>query len=515
MSIARVKRPLPLALMVACLAANVTMAAACWRRSARVAPAPAASEAPPPPAPQSIPPARGVTAKVRPPPEVLAVSEAFANAAAAVRPSVVRLDVEEIADPSGLTESSPHEPGEVPNSLRRFFHLGAPVAPKARVPVHGTGSGIVIDGKGDVLTNSHVVRGADKVTIKLPDRRAFTGRVIGTDPLTDVGVVRFEHPPAGLVAARLGDSERLRIGQWVIAVGSSLGLDQTVTAGIISGVGETGSQFRFLSAERVRRYIQTDAEINPGNSGGPLVDLEGEVLGLNTLINVGPGGSYGFAIPINQASQVAATLVKEGRVRYPYLGVTVVAIADIPPSLRDQLGQALPAEGAIVAGVSPGGPAETAGLEPGDVVTKVAGRAIEASGDLVAEVSEQPIGGDVVVDYARDGQRRSMRVKVGEYPVEPASGDGRIGVALQTLTPQLSKQLGLDPRTRGAVVTEVMPGSPAEQARLRVGDVIRQIDHRAVGSADDAVAAFRSGKGPRRLGLVSPSGTRFATVTPR
>jgi serine protease Do len=328
-------------------------------------------------------------------------------------------------------------------------------------------------------------------------------------------VVKFEKAPAGLVAARLGDSDKLRIGQWIIAVGSPLGMAQTVTAGIVSGVGETGSDFRFISGERVRKYIQTDAEINPGNSGGPLVSLEGEVLGLNTLINVGPGGSYGFAIPINQVSRVAATLIKEGRVRYPYIGVSVVAVADIPDALREQLGQGLPQAGAIVASVAPGGPADAAGLKPGDIVTKVAGRPIKRSGDLVADISDQAIGGDVVVDYTRGANSGSLHVKVGEYPVEPASGEGRIGVALQSLTQPLAKSLGLDPRTKGAVVIEVTPGSPAEQSGLVVGDVIRQIDRRPVPNADDAVAAIRSGKGARLLRVVSAAGTRLVTVAPR
>ena len=238
-----------------------------------------------------------------------------------------------------------------------------------------------------MLTNGHVVRGARKVTIGLADQRKFAARVIGTDPLTDVGVVRFEKPPPGLVAARLGDSDRLRIGEWTIAVGSPLGMDQTVTVGIISGVGATGSHFRFESGERVRKYIQTDAKINPGNSGGPLVNLEGEVVGINTLINVGPGGSYGFAIPINQAWQVAGLLIKDGHVRYPYIGVAVSTLSDVPKALRDRVGTNLPPEGALVSSVAPGGPADGAGLAAGDVITKIAGRVVKTGSDVVAGIS--------------------------------------------------------------------------------------------------------------------------------
>jgi serine protease Do len=339
--------------------------------------------------------------------------------------------------------------------------------------------------------------------------------VIGADPLTDVAVVRFDKVPPGLVAARLADPNKLRTGEWVIAVGSPLGMDQTVTAGIVSGVGETGGHFRFESGERVRKYIQTDAEINPGNSGGPLVDLEGEVLGLNTIINVGPGGGYGFAIPVTQADEVATTLIKEGRIRYPYVGLSVLALGDLPPSLLEQLGAGLPREGAIVAAVALGGPGVAAGLRPGDVVTKIAGRPIKTAGDVVASVSAQPIGGDAGVDYVRAGVARSTHIKVGEYPVEPAGADGRIGVALQTLTEALARSLDLARGTRGAAVTEVIPGSPAEQAGLSVGDVISQIDRRPVASADEAVAAIRSGKGKRVLRVTSVGGTRAVAVTPR
>jgi serine protease Do len=494
------------------LLGSLAGAGGCRRFSSHPHPALAATPA----RPTAVTPARdAVTAKIRPSPVAMALSDAFADAAQAIRPSVVRLDVEEAADASDLKDVEHAARPDLPPFLQRLLSPGGKKAPNRRVPVAGTGSGIIIDARGDVLTNSHVVRGAEKVTIKLPDQRSFPGRVIGADPLTDVAVVRFEKTPSGLVAARLGDSKKLRAGEWVIAVGSPLGMDQTVTAGIVSGVGETGGHFRFESGERVRQYIQTDAEINPGNSGGPLVDLEGEVLGLNTIVNVGPGGGYGFAIPVAQAAEVATTLIKEGRVRYPYLGLSVVALSDLPAGLVAELGPTLPREGAIVATVALAGPGVAAGLRPGDVVTKIAGRPIKTAGDVVGSVSAQPIGSDAAIDYVRGGVSRSTHLKVGEYPVEPASADGRIGVALQTLTEALAQLLDLERGTRGAVVTEVIPGSPAEQAGLAVGDVIRQIDRRPVTSADDAVAAIRSGKGKRMLRVTGASGTRAVAVTPR
>jgi serine protease Do len=465
-----------------------------------------------------------VTPKLEPSEQARALSDAYARVAEAIRPSVVRLDVEGLAPQEQGHAAEP--PSDAPDFLRKFFGEGGGDGDEGQLPwqgtpsprrMQGTGAGVIIDSAGHILTNGHVVSGASKVTIKLPDQRSFAGRVVGTDPLTDLGVVRFEKLPTGMVAARLGDSDRLRIGELAIAVGSPLGMDQTVTAGIISGVGQTGSRFRFQSGERVRKYIQTDAEINPGNSGGPLVNLEGEVIGINTLINVGPGGSYGFAIPINQASHIANVLIKDGHVRYSYVGVSVIDAADAAKALGDQASKKLPKEGALVASVTPGGPAAAAGIKAGDVIVKLGGRPIKTGGDLVADVTEQKIGDKVTIDYVRDGAARSAEVKVGEYSEkagpEAASG-ARIGVALQDLTPPIAESLGLDPRMKGAVITEVQGGGPADKAGLAAGDVIRQIDNKPIANADDAVAAMVSKKGAHLMRVTNASGTRFVTVKP-
>jgi serine protease Do len=459
-----------------------------------------------------------VTPKLEPSPEAQALSNAFEAVAQAIRPSVVRVDVEGISRPEGA-ESGEGEP-DLPEFLKRFFDMPN-LPPQPRQLLHGTGSGVIVDGAGDVLTNAHVVRGARKVTLGFADGRSFPARVVGTDPLTDVGVVRFEKPPGAgsLVAARMGDSDKLRIGEWSLAVGSPLGMDQTVTVGIISGVGATGAHFRFESGERVRKYIQTDAKINPGNSGGPLVNIQGEVVGINTLINVGPGGSYGFAIPINQAWQVAGVLIKEGHVRYPFIGVSVVSMTDVAKQAQQGAGKSTPAEGAYVGGVTAGGPAASAGIQPGDVITRIGGRAIKSASDVVEAVSAQHIGGTVPVEVTRDGATRKIDVRVEEYPSEPSgpteAGASHIGVALQTLTPPLAESLGLDGGTKGAVITEVVPGSPADKAKLAPGDVIREIDKKPIASADDAVAAMRTGKGPRLLRITNASGTRYVAVTPQ
>jgi S1-C subfamily serine protease len=383
----------------------------------------------------------------------------------------------------------------------------------------GTGSGFVLDRGGHVVTNRHVVARADKVRVRFPDGRELGARVVGQDPLTDLAVLKLDRAPRDLTAARIGDSDALRVGQWVLAVGSPLGLEQSVTAGIVSGLGRTGGRMQ-LSGERVRRYIQTDAAINPGNSGGPLVTLAAEVVGINAVINVGPGGAYGFAIPIKQAAGVVEILKREGRVRYPFMGVQAANVADLPPEAARRLGGEPPKEGAFLSGVMPGGPAAEAGLRPGDVILKIGGAAVKTASDLVDAVSGQKIGASVDVEYWREGRGKPerARVKIGELPAEEAPGAGRearLGVALQTLNEPLARALGLPPATRGALIAEVEPASPAARAGLAPGDVVVEIDRKPVTSAQDLTEALgRGGKTPRLLRVRNAAGVRFVTVTP-
>ncbi len=461
----------------------------------------------------------GVTRRTPAPGEARALSDGFAAAAAAIRPSVVRIDVD-IARPTAYSARGDGQGApdpDLPDFLRRFFQfeqgLPMPGAPEAQ---HGTGSGFILaQPPGHVLTNSHVIHGATRVTIVTSDSKRFQAEVVGDDPETDVGVVRFEHAPDGLVAARLGDSGHLKVGEWALAVGSPLGLDQTVTAGIVSGLGKTGGKMR-LSGERVRQYIQTDALINPGNSGGPLLNLDGEVIGVNTLINVGPGGSYGFAIPINQAKQVAQTLAKEGRVRYPYIGVMVGDVQEMPEDVRSNLPKGSPEKGAFVSEVAPGGPAAHAGLAAGDIIVKLDGHTVESSGELIEQVSAHKIGDKVALEYVRNGEAKRADIKIGELPNQRAQADeGRIGLTLQTLTDTLADALGVERGTRGAAVVEVRSGSPAERAGLQPGDVIVQVDRQGVKSAEDVAERLEQNSDkPHLLRVLGPHGARFVTLRP-
>jgi serine protease Do len=454
-------------------------------------------------------PAAEVTPRLTVPQAAEVMTEAFANAAKAIRPSVVRIDVEVgVGRGEGLTQQG--DRGDIEEFFRRFFDQEGP-GPSTPTPRRGTGSGVIADAAGHVITNAHVVAKAQKVTIVMVDGRKFPAKVLGTDPRTDIGVLRFEESPGQLTTARFGNSDDLRVGQWVLAVGSPLGMDQSVTAGIVSGIGTAQSRVRV--SERARGYIQTDASINPGNSGGPLVNLAGEVVGINTLINVGPGGAYGFAIPVAQVAEVSQTLIKEGRVRYPFLGVSVGNLEDLSDDERKQLGK-LPDKGAVVTAVVPGSPAQEVGIRPGDVITRIGDRAVESAADVVDAVSRRGIGAKAQVDYVRDGKKQTAQVTLKELPGEEAGPGAPLGMALQDLDEGLARSLGLDPRTRGAVVADVIPESPAARAGLRPGDVIVEVDRKAVRSADEVAAALRAGdKKQRLLRVVGAGGARFVTLT--
>ena len=475
------------------------------------APTPGSTGAHPAPgAPPAVPPA-AVTQKMEIPAEARALSRAFSNVAKAMGPSVVRIDVE-VAHPDRDEEAAAGE--RLPPQLRRFFQFGEPDPS----PQRGTGSGVVLDGAGNIVTNRHVVSKATKVSVTLSNGTELSAHVVGADQQTDVAVVRLDRPPAGLTAARIGDSDKLEVGEWVLAVGSPLGLDQTVTAGILSGKGRVGRHVQ-MSGERVRSYIQTDAKINPGNSGGPLVNLGAEVIGINTLINTGPGGAYGFAIPINQVKRVAQALIKDGRMRYPYLGVLLGDLRDLSEAQRALISRAgtPPTEGAFVSGLTPQSPAASSGLRTGDVIVGLDKKPVESAGDVVDYVSDQGIGSKIQVQYVRDGKKATLAVVLGELPngESPAalSDDSGFGLALQTLTPQLAESLGLRRDVKGAAIVEVAAGSPAEKASLQAGVVIVEIARKATPTAEDAEGALRASRRSSHLLRVrGPNGARFVTL---
>ncbi|MFH0996075.1 MAG: DegQ family serine endoprotease [Pseudomonadota bacterium] len=374
----------------------------------------------------------------------------------------------------------------------------------------GVGSGCIISRDGYILTNNHVVEGADQIKVKLADGKERDGRIIGRDPKTDLALVKIDGA-SDLKPLKLGDSDALKVGNWVVAVGSPFGLEQTVTAGIVSAKG------RVIGSGPYDNFIQTDASINPGNSGGPLINMQGEVVGINTAI-IASGQGIGFAIPINMAKEVAPQLQKKGRVTRGLLGVN---IQDVTPNLAKSFGLK-ESKGALVAQVTSEGPAEKAGIEQGDVIVMLDGQMVADAKDLSRIVASTTVGKTVTVKVLRDGKEVAREVKVGEMEEEGKTATANtpshksLGVAVQNLTPQIARELGLK-GTAGVVVTEVEPGSAAAEATIRTGDVIREVNRKPVRDVDDFAQKIEKTKGQESVLLLIQRGqnTMFAAVTPR
>lgn len=418
------------------------------------------------------------------------LSQAFRSAADRVLPTVVTVQTR--VAPRRMARTMPDNPFRG-TPFEEFFRGGAgrSLMPEFTPPREGLGSGVLIDPSGIVLTNSHVVTGADQVTVQLADGREFSATGIKVDPLTDIAVLRIENA-GSLPSARLGDSDQLQIGDWVLAIGSPFGLDATVSAGIISAKGRS-----LRSADRAQ-FLQTDAAINPGNSGGPLVNLRGEVVGINTAIATGTGGyqGIGFAIPSNLARWVADKLIREGEVRRAYLGI---GIEPLTSELGSQLGVPEGTKGIVVREVRPDAPAAKAGLEPGDVVTQFAGTPVTSTVELQRAVEKTPVNTRAEVRLLRGGRPVKVTVVLEALPTEVAVGEGGLpeepsqapggyraqdlGLEVQDLTEQLAGQLGYDPKTRGVVIAWVDPSGLARQAGLDEGMLIAQVGRQPVEDA--------------------------------
>ena len=348
----------------------------------------------------------------------------------------------------------------------------------------GEGSGFVIDPSGYILTNNHVIESASAILVRLQNRREYPATVVGTDPNTDIALLKIE-PSEPLAAAPLGDSDGLHVGDWVVAIGSPLGLDFTVTAGIVSALGRR--EVHPDGRELYENFIQTDASINPGNSGGPLINLRGEVIGINTAVNrIGQG--IGFAIPVNMVKILIPQLLETGRVRRSCIGVRINPMSR---ELALTYGLETPM-GALVVGVNPGGPGDQAGLEVGDVILGFNGEEIEEARELPWLASVAGVGGNVEIDVLRDGSRTRLPVVLGEHPCEarPVSAgssgggsSGPLGISVRGLDPTQSHSLGLPPGI-GVLVDEIGGGSPARGSGLRVGDVILEVGSETVANPD-------------------------------
>ncbi|MFH0901959.1 MAG: Do family serine endopeptidase [Pseudomonadota bacterium] len=411
-----------------------------------------------------------------------------------------------------LLKTAPAE--ESPSVLEPWLRRLPEPEPKER-RTRGLGSGIIVSSDGYVLTNNHLVEGATKVGVTLADGRALVAKVVGTDSPTDLAVIHVA--ATDLPTVVFGDSAAMRIGDFAIAFGNPFGLGQTVTAGIISAVGRGN-----VGISDYEDFLQTDAAINPGNSGGALVNHRGELIGISTaIVSSGSPGNQGigFAVPSNMAKGVMEQIIRTGKVVRGWLGVS---IQDLTPSLAGALGIG-DRRGALVSDTTPGSPAEAAGIKQGDVIVELDGQAVAKSSELRNRIAATPPGTRVTLAIERArGERRELLVELKELPSGAMPKQPRpekekeqqqqLGLQVATLSPDVARQLGLPPDTGGVVVVKVVPVSPAAEAGFRVGDVIREIDRRPVGSPSE-VQRFIDKEGDKPLlFLVIRAGTVLFVV---
>ncbi len=428
----------------------------------------------------------------------------FVSLARRLGPIVVNVSVRQKASreqgaPPSLGENDPS--GEF---WHRFF--GQPFGMPPRGAQEQLGSGFIIDAKGMVVTNNHVVENADKITVKLSDEREFDGKLVGRDAKTDLAVIRIGDGKEKFPVAPLGDSNQLQVGEWVMAMGSPFGLSNTVTAGIVSAKG------RNIGAGPYDNFIQTDASINPGNSGGPLINLRGEVIGINTAIFSQSGGNLGigFALPINLAKEILPELIKTGKVTRGWLGVSIQRVT---PEIAKGLG--LEKErGALVADVVEAGPAARAGIKSGDVIVEYDGKAIDQASQLPILVAETPIGKSVKIIVLRENKSVPITAKIEELKeqtkaVASAQESGELGLSVENVTAEIAKSLGLK-GAQGVVITDVQPGSPAADGGLQRGDVILELNRQPIRNVTELHKLLEQAKqGANLLFLISRGGNNL------
>ena len=424
----------------------------------------------------------------------------FAPIVKAVLPSVVNISSSKVVKAS----AEGMEQLQMDPMFRQFFGQGGMEVPKDRRE-KALGSGVIVSPEGYILTNNHVVDGATDVKVTLSDKREFQARIVGTDPKTDVAVLKIQ--ASNVVPLTIGDSSKVEVGDVAIAVGDPFGVGQTVTKGIISAKGRGG-----LGIEDYEDFLQTDAPINPGNSGGALVNDRGELIGINTaIISHGSGGSQGigFAVPSNLARQVMAQILKNGKVVRAYLGILP---QDVTPSMAKAFGEK-EAKGIVVGDVSPSSPAQDSGIQRGDIILELNGKPVSDSNQLRMSISMMAPGTSVQLKTVRNGNERNLTVKLAEMPTETAKlnsqeeGGSKAldGVEVSNLNPEIAQQLGVPDNTKGVVVTSVDPASKMADSGLSRGDVIQEVNHQSVKNVSEFQNALQK-SGDQPLLLVNRGG---------
>jgi serine protease Do len=407
----------------------------------------------------------------------------YAPVVKSVLPAVVNISS------SKLVQAHAESPQDMTPFFRQFFGGDgkgnfAPPEPQDHRE-KSLGSGVIVSPEGYILTNNHVIDGATDVRVTLSDKREFQARMVGSDPKTDIAVLKIE--AGNLSPITIGDSSKAEVGDTVLAIGDPFGVGETVTKGIVSATGRGN-----LGIEAYEDFIQTDAPINPGNSGGALINDRGELIGINTaIITHGSGGNQGigFAVPSNLARTVLEEILKNGKVTRAYLGIYP---QDVTPAIAKSFGEKDPL-GVLVGDVNPSSPAQAAGLERGDIILEVNGKPMADSNQLRMTISMMQPGSEAKLKVVRDGSQREVTVKLRELPTEEAqnnnpSGDepqATAGVEVADLTPEIAQQLNLPPTTTGVVVERVSPSSPLADSGLKKGDVVQEVNHQPVKNVSD------------------------------
>lgn len=427
------------------------------------------------------------------------LQQAFIDVASRLKASVVNIRVEKQSPSSSIRWSAPNGNSGVEEFFRKFFKAPGFKMPEPDLKTQAAGSGVIIDAKGIILTNNHVINNASKIVVKLQDDTELEAEILGQDPQTDLAVIKVE-PDKPLKPAVFADSEKVQVGQWCLAIGDPLGLEQTVTAGVVSALGRSG-----LGASTIEDFIQTDASINPGNSGGPLVDLNGKVIGINTLIFNAPGSGIGFAIPSSMASKIARQIITSGKVQRPYLGITMQPVTNELSrhfDLEDRYG-------AVVIQVVEDSPADKGGLKTMDIIRTINGKQMKDTNDVQKYVLNQEIGDNLNLGILRDGEKKTLKVKLERMPdsyglasknliekndkeADPKNQFEKLGFRVQKLNGDLSESMGLKNEI-GLVVTSIRNNSPADEGGLMTGDVIKQVNGKDIEDEKDLLTALKKG----------------------
>lgn len=506
--------------------------------------APQATQDPPPttPALPAPPPASGAQQSAAPPAPMRDAPASFRPLARQLLPAVVNISTtQNVQARGGNRPDAPEMPQAPPGSpfeefFRDFFNRNRP-GPQGQGPggprqsepqrprrAQSLGSGFIVDTSGIVVTNNHVIEGADEINVILQDNTSIRARLLGTDPRTDVAVLKIETDKP-LTAVPWGNSDEAQVGDWVMAIGNPFGLGGTVTVGIVSARGRDIRQGLYDD------FIQTDAAINRGNSGGPLFNMDGQVVGINTAIYSPTGGSIGigFSIPSNLARNIVAQLADGGRVRRGWLGVNIQQVTDEIAQSLDLPGGG---RGALVARAQDDGPAAKSGIRNGDVILRFNGQEVREMRTLPRVVAETPVGREVPVVVWRDGKEQTIQVTLGELPNDPQQASATpgpqqpqgpratqltgLGLSVQGITPELRERFSLKPEQRGVVVTEVSPNSPAAEREIRPGDVIVEVQQERVTTPQELQARLeqlRRQNRPTALLLIeSQQGQRFVPL---